>query len=141
MDTIDNVNGSCLCGAVKLQVKKVAKAIGACHCGMCRKWSGGALFAADCGDQVSFEGNENVSVFKSSDWAERGFCSQCGTHLFYRLKHNNEYHIPAGVLDQDITYNFNQQIFIDKKPAWYDFANDTDNLTEQQVVTKYAPES
>jgi len=46
--------------------------------------------AVPCADTVSFAGEENVAVYKSSDWAERGFCKQCGTHLFYRF-HGNQH--------------------------------------------------
>lgn len=30
--------GNCLCGAVSFTAHDMAKNIGACHCGMCRKW-------------------------------------------------------------------------------------------------------
>ncbi len=82
-------SGSCLCGATLITAKSISKNVGACHCSMCRKWSGGPLMAVDCGTDVSFEGEENISVFKSSEWAERGFCNKCGSHLFYRLKESN----------------------------------------------------
>ena len=81
-----NVSGSCLCGAVRITVKNINNKVGACHCGMCRKWCGGPLMAVNCGADVIFDGKDNVSVFDSSAWAERGFCSACGSHLYYRLK-------------------------------------------------------
>ncbi|NIT13149.1 MAG: GFA family protein, partial [Candidatus Dadabacteria bacterium] len=52
---------------------------------MCRKWCGGPLMAVNCGTDVTFEGEDNITVYDSSSWAERGFCSGCGSHLFYRL--------------------------------------------------------
>ena len=71
-------NGSCLCGATKIKATKINKQVGACHFGMCRKRGGGPLLVVDCGEDVSFEGEENTSVFSSSEWAERGFCNKCG---------------------------------------------------------------
>jgi len=65
--------------------------VGACYCGMCRRWGGGPLLAVDCGTSVRLTGEEHVGVFASSKWAERGFCKQCGSHLFYRLKQNGQY--------------------------------------------------
>ena len=65
--------------------------------------------------------------------AERGFCQQCGTHLFYRLKPKNQYYIPAGIFDRDRDFVFDHQIFIDRKPEYYSFANKTNNLTEKEV--------
>jgi hypothetical protein len=79
-------SGSCLCGAVRISIRTTGKSVGACHCSMCRKWAGGPLLVIECGSDVHFERNDSISVFSSSDWAERGFCSKCGSHLFYRLK-------------------------------------------------------
>lgn len=93
--------GSCLCGAVKVLAKIKSNQVDVCHCNMCRKWTGGPLFAIECGEEVNFEGSDNISVFDSSEWAERGFCSKCGTHLFYRLKQQNYYALPAGLLDDE----------------------------------------
>ena len=130
--------GSCLCGAVRFTTQTMDKSVGACHCHTCRNWGGGPLLAVSCGSEVSFEGEENISIFASSDWAERGFCRQCGSHLFYRLKGNNEYAMPVGLFDDDSQLVFDHQIFIDKKPAFYDFENQTKNMTEAEVFEKYA---
>ncbi|WP_339900516.1 GFA family protein [Paraglaciecola polaris] len=56
----------------------------ACHCASCRKWSGGPLLAIDCGTDVSISPTDNITVYDSSQWAQRGFCRHCGTDLFYR---------------------------------------------------------
>ena len=132
--------GKCLCGAVRFTVKQMTGKLEACHCGMCRKWGGGPLMAVECGAEVSFEGEENITVFDSSDWAERGFCKTCGSHLFYRLKHSNQHQMPAGLFDEQEEFNFDLQVYVDKKPAYYSFANSTKEMTEAEVIEKYAPE-
>ena len=129
-------SGHCLCGAVSFEAKTVSHAVGACHCGMCRKWGGGPLLAVDCGTEISFKGE--ITVFSSSKWAERGFCKTCGTHLFYRLKQNQQYILPAGIFEDTSGFVFDHQIFIDKKPEFYSFANKTENMTEAEVFEKYA---
>lgn len=93
--------------------------------------------AADCGVSVEFEGQENISVFSSSDWAERGFCNNCGSHLFYRLKESGQLFMPVGLFDQEEQFHFDHQIFIDKKPSYYSFANVTNNMTEEEVFAKF----
>lgn len=115
--------GSCLCGAIRITAENISNNVGACHCGMCRKWGGGPLMAVNCGTDVSFEGEENISVFNSSDWAERGFCKKCGSHLFYRIKESKEHIIPVGLFDDQESFVFDNQVFIDKKPSFYSFAN------------------
>lgn len=128
----------CLCGAVTIKAEAVSKHTGACHCGMCQKWGGGPLLAVDGGTSVTLEGEDNIGVYDSSEWAQRGFCKQCGTHLFYRLKGNNQYMLPAGLFsDLQDRFDLTSQIFIDKKPPYYRFANQTQDLTEAEVFAKY----
>jgi len=133
--------GSCLCGEVHVSAKNISNSVGACHCGMCRKWGGGPLMAIDCGMNVSFKGEENISVYDSSAWADRGFCKKCGSHLFYRLKGNKQYIMSAGLFDNTDDFVFDHQVFIDKKPSFYEFSNKTENMTEAEVFEKYAGSS
>lgn len=138
MPVVQSMSGACLCGAVKFTAMKASTAVSACHCGICRKWGGGPLLAVDCEQDVFFEGGDNVGVYGSSAWAERGFCKKCGSHLFYRFKESFHYVIPVGLFDEQEDFVFNSQIFIDKKPPYYQFANKTENLTESEVFEKYA---
>jgi hypothetical protein len=68
-----------LCGAVEIEAKTLAASVGAGHSSMSRKWSGGTFFAL--GGRM-IPGEDKVSWYATSDWAERAFCRQCGTHLF-----------------------------------------------------------
>ncbi|NNJ94418.1 MAG: GFA family protein, partial [Halobacteria archaeon] len=103
------------------------------------KWGGGPLLAVDCGRDVQFAGEESIGVYASSDWAERGFCARCGSHLFYRLKDSGQYMIPVGLFDEIGAPVLDHQVFIDSKPDWYDFANQTENMTGAEVFALYAP--
>ncbi|BAY54585.1 MULTISPECIES: GFA family protein [Leptolyngbya] len=132
--------GRCLCQAVSLSTTKMNHQIGACHCRMCRKWGGSALLVIDCESEVNFEGTEDISIYQSSDWAERGFCRNCGTHLFYRLKQNQQYFIPVGLFDDAEDLYFEHQIFIDEKPDYYSFANETHNMTGAEFFAQVASE-
>lgn len=129
------MEGHCLCGAVRFSAPDV-KDIGVCHCGFCRRWGGGPLLATHCGTSVSFTGAERITVYASSGWAERAFCSQCGTHLYYRLLATGEYFIPAGTFESNDMV-MTSQIYVDRKPDYYAFANETPMLTEQQVLEQY----
>ncbi len=137
MSDVIKGNGSCLCSAIRITAKNINKNVGACHCGMCRKWGSGPLMAVNCGTDVSFEGEDNISVFNSSDWAERGFCNKCGSHLFYRLKESKQYIMSAGLFADQEMFVFNTQVFIDKKPSFYSFANKTNDMTESEMFEKY----
>ncbi|TBW58906.1 GFA family protein [Marinobacter halodurans] len=130
------MKGQCLCGAVTIETSRRER-VDVCHCGMCRRWSGGPMLAVHCGPDVRITGLDSVTVYTSSDWAERGFCSRCGTHLFYKFKGSGQYAMPAGFFQAGADFAMGSQIFIDRKPGYYDFANQTPMLTETEVMERY----
>ena len=93
--------------------------------------------AVDCGTEVAFEGEDEVKVFDSSPWADRGFCGRCGSHLFYRIKETGQLMIPAGIFENEEGLVFDHQVFIDEKPAFYDFSNDTQNMTGAEIAAQF----
>ena len=96
---------------------------------------------ATCGTEVVIIDYEQlVGVYDSSEWAERGFCKNCGSNLFYRIKESNQYHLPLGLFEEEDSLNFNSQIFIDEKPQYYNFANTTKNMTGPEVFAAYSGE-
>jgi hypothetical protein len=133
------LSGHCLCGAVTITANQADPHVGACHCSMCRRWGGGPLMVVECGTDVQFEGADSIAVYDSSDWAERGFCRQCGSHLFYRLKEANKHFMPAGLFGDHPEWVFDHQVFIDSKPGFYSFANETKDMTEVEVFAMFAP--
>ena len=128
---------SCLCSAVKINTEKLKHNVGVCHCGMCRKWTGGPLLAIETEGKVSFEGEENITRFKSSQWAERGFCRKCGSHLFYHLLDSQQYIMPVGLFDIDDELFLEHQIFIEEKPDYYSFSQKTKNMTGAEVFAEF----
>ncbi len=133
-----DLNGSCMCGAVQVEAHNVKPSVGACHCDMCRKWTSSPMQTVDCGTDVSFQGEENIGVFNSSDWAERGFCKQCGSALFYRVKGNNNHFIAAGLFGNLDGFVFDHEVFIDEKPDFYAFADERRRMTGKEVFEYFA---
>ncbi|MEH6444655.1 MAG: GFA family protein [Oceanospirillaceae bacterium] len=131
-------HSSCLCGSVKISVAQINPKFSVCHCQACRTWGGAPFFAVQCGTQVTFENADKIKLFDSSAWAQRGFCQECGTHLFYRLKKTGAYNMPVGLfpilkdLEMDIQY------FSDTKPDYYCFSNNTKEMTETQIMAYFA---
>ena len=136
-DTI-SISAKCLCGAVTLSAADASTHLEACHCGMCRKWGGGPLMGMSC-SELDIDGEAHVGVYDSSAWAQRCFCTNCGTHLYYRIKGKPEYFVPAGFYEAAGELEFTEEIFIDEKPAYYAFANETRKMTGAEVFARYAP--
>jgi hypothetical protein len=126
--------GRCLCGKVSYQFRPAENHIDACHCTMCRRWTGGPGLSVKVAGEPDVSGRENVAVYTSSDWAERQFCRICGTHLFYNSPAYNYFGVSAGTMDDLEGLSLTTEIFIDRKPDAYSFAGATDKLTEAEFI-------
>lgn len=104
---------------------------------MCRRWGAGPFIGLPHDGELRLEGRENVGVYRSSDWAERAFCKTCGTSLYWHLAGSDHYSLSTGTLEDQDGYSLTSQIFIDEKPGYYDFANDTPKLTGAEVVAAF----
>ena len=128
-----SMTGRCLCGAVSFTAKDVEPHVHACHCDMCRRWGGAPAFAVYAGS-VDFSGEDSIGVYGSSEWAERGFCKTCGSCLFYRLREGGKPVMWAGVFDDPSPFSLEGEIYIDEKPAFYDFAGDRSRKTGEEFL-------
>ena len=132
--------GKCLCGAVTFTADIQPK-ISACHCGMCRKWTGG-VFLTTFGKNIRFEGEDAIKTYKSSDWAERGFCSRCGSSLFYRItlegRNQGATALAVGALDDPSGLPLDEEVCIDRKPDGYAFAGEHKQLTEAEMFALFS---
>ncbi len=133
--------GRCLCGAVRFTIDPLPRGFGACHCDMCRRWTGSTLLAICVPEtHICFEGRAAIRRFASSSWAERAWCDRCGSSLWYRVPADRTYEIPIGLLDRADDLRFEREIYIDCKPASYAFAGQRARLTRAQTLALYAPE-
>jgi hypothetical protein len=134
--------GGCLCGAVRFTIRDCPAGFGACHCEMCRRWSGSALLALSVpGDRVDLTGAEQIVRFQSSEWAERAWCGTCGSNLWYRLTHDgapDTLELSLGLLDDANGLDFDSEIFIDCKPDCYAYAGERRQMTRAEVMARYA---
>lgn len=137
MTAVLTLSGSCLCGKVGLRAENKTGLFHACHCDICRSWGGGPMLAFDADNSVAFQGEQEITVYSSSDWAERGFCKNCGTHLFFRLKEPRHYFLPLGLFEGTENMTFHAQSFIDKKHPAYSFAQQTHDQTAEEFYAQY----
>ncbi len=134
-----NNTGHCLCGAVAYAGKGERGAIHVCHCADCRRWTGGPFMGVQFTDGVEVSNPDEINWYKSSDWAARGSCRACGTTLFYRLAATpDNLIVTAGSLDDASGMGeIEEHIFIDSKPAYYDFAGDAPRITGAEVFARF----
>lgn len=95
------LTGGCLCGGVRFLVTERPMGVVNCHCGQCRRFHGhvGAYITVPRGT-VFFQADATLSWYRSSEFAQRGFCGRCGSSLFWKEDGNPHLEIAAGSLDQ-----------------------------------------
>lgn len=118
------LKGSCLCGAVTFEVEPPLREIISCHCTQCQK-SSGHYFAATAAsnDALHLTQDRGLKWFRSSDWAERGFCAECGANMFWRMPGRTMTSILAGSLEGDTGLKTVRHIFVADKKDYYDIAD------------------
>lgn len=89
--------GSCLCGAVRFDAELPSKWVAHCHCSLCRR-AHGAAFVTWVGMDASRvqldDAQQQLRWYASTPGAERGFCSHCGSMMFFRSERwPNELHL------------------------------------------------
>lgn len=127
MTTDNQPRGSCLCGQIQFLAGLPSKWCAHCHCSMCRK-AHGAGYVTWVGferGQVTFtEGEDRLSWFESSTGAQRGFCGQCGSSMFFRSQQwPGELHIALGCFEDAIDRRPRANVFFDRHVDWMPIDN------------------
>ena len=137
--------GRCLCGAARYELADAPASYGACHCGFCRRWTGGVEMGLQVmPDAITWTAQDSVRTYKSSDWAERGFCATCGSSLFWRLTMAGEMQgmlsLSVGSLDDMTGLKFSTEVYVDHKPASHAFTDEDgrQRMTEADVMAMIA---
>jgi hypothetical protein len=120
--------GACLCGRVSFTVAGDLRAPDACHCVQCRKQSGHYFASANVPRaMLVITGQENVSWYQSSVNVRRGFCSTCGSFLFWDPLARDWIAIAMGAFDTPTATHLEKHIFVADKGDYYDI---TDGLPQ-----------
>ncbi len=117
--------GGCLCGAVRYEVKGPLRDIVNCHCSMCQKIHGSfGPHTKASKENISITNNDGLAWYKTSEIAQRGFCRECGSSLFWQPFKMDATGILAGSLDAVTGLKVIGHIFVGEKPDFYEI---TDN--------------
>jgi hypothetical protein len=113
--------GSCLCGAVRYEVRGPLRSVIGCHCTQCRKQTGHYM-AATAAKHEHFKiiKDEGLRWYHSSDTAERGFCRVCGSTMFWQGKGRDYVAIAAGSVDGETGLSVAGHIFCGDKGDYYE---------------------
>jgi len=116
--------GSCLCGAVRLEVAGELAPPTACHCSRCRKHTGHYEAGTDVPRAaLTVFGEDKVGWYHSSEKVRRGFCTVCGSSLFFDPIHHERIGIYMGAFDTPTNTRLAMYIFVADKGDYYDIAD------------------
>lgn len=122
-----SATGGCLCGGVRYAVSGALRAVHACHCSQCRRWSGNFVAATRAlTSDLTLTEAATLTWYRSSDTGERGFCARCGGNVFWRRASGERTwtSIMAGTLDAPTGLRMARHIFVADKSDYYDIADD-----------------
>ena len=129
------VEGHCLCKAVRIEVAAAAGEIEICQCTMCRRW-GGAFYSALESGQFTIHGEDNVAVYRSSEWAERAFCKTCGSNLWFKFLPTGNSSFSAGLFDSASGAKVEKEIFVDEAASWSCIAGEHPKVTGEEIIAE-----
>jgi hypothetical protein len=136
--TTTELTGRCLCGAVTVRVNGAHDPrVGACHCRMCQRWSGGLFLCFDAeAEGVTVKGP--ITRFASTEFAERAFCSVCGSHLWMRETdiENAPYGFMPGLFTAARDFAMRSEIYTDRALAAVQLAGDHRRATRAEYEAK-----
>ena len=131
MSTASNIHqGGCACGAVRYRVTGAMRPVVACHCSQCRQtYTNYAAFSAARRGDLAIDNEAAVTWFESSPGVRRGFCSRCGSNLFWDRASLPVVGVMAGTVDEPSGLAMSSHMFVAYKGDYYEIV---DGLPQKQ---------
>ena len=118
-------SGGCLCGAVRFEVAGPLREVLICHCKQCRTQHGhAAAFTGAPAEKFRFLEQRGLAWYRSSEKAERGFCRECGSSLFWRRSGGSTLSVTAGSIDEPTGLVSGAHLFTASKGDYYELPDD-----------------
>jgi hypothetical protein len=131
--------GGCLCGNVQFEIHGKPRDIVNCHCSKCRKFHGN--YGAYTNVKVE---NLKITEQKSLKWyksstdetpnVHRGFCTECGSSLFWHPKDQPNIAIAAGSLDSPTNLKTIGHVWCSQISDYYKIEDDLPRFDEGWVT-------
>lgn len=115
-------HGHCMCGAIAFTFSGAPRFVVDCVCLSCRRAHGATAVAWVGVEQERFQltqGSESLRWHRSSAASERGFCTACGSKLFFRSERwPGEMHMAVAAIDTPHDLVSTGIVFQEEFPAW-----------------------
>jgi hypothetical protein len=140
-EQIPELNGGCLCGAVRYTSNSAPEFIGVCHCRDCQKFTGSAFGIMVGLPKTALQIRGMVKTFsKLADSGKpilRHFCPECGSSIAEEpSRRPGTIILNAGTLDDPSSVMPTVEIYCDRSLPWVQLAM-LDTVTGEAVVIDY----
>jgi hypothetical protein len=123
-----DLSGGCLCGAVRYRVTALQHGATVCHCRTCQQAGGGPFMVFAPVAHADFALTQGaLTLYRSSDIAERGFCGACGSPLTYRGFTSDHVSVAVGTLDEPARAAPSSQLAAEQALPWLKPSLETPN--------------
>ncbi len=131
--------GKCLCENVRFTATGPMRGVVYCHCTQCRRQTGHFLGATNVpNEQLEVTGAEHLKWFKSSDEAERGFCGNCGSVMFWKIEGRGYTSVTAGLFENPTDLQGAMHIFVADKGDYYEINDGLPQFEKSSADIKVA---
>ncbi|MFO1239790.1 MAG: GFA family protein [Sphingomonadaceae bacterium] len=127
---MSDLEGQCLCGAVRYLLSGSTEDVALCHCTQCRKSNGGAFNVGVIvkAEQVQFESLNGIREYESSPGKFRAFCSTCGSPIYSRrAAQPHDLRLRGGLIENLPQARNLHHIHFDDRWPWIDRIADAPN--------------
>ena len=115
-----SLKAKCLCGNISFKTSGYHRDVQNCHCVQCLKTHGHhAAYSKVEEKDLKFLSKKSLKWFKSSKRAKRGFCSNCGASIFFKVLGTNSVCIAAGIFNNPTKLKTSIEIFTKGKSDYY----------------------
>ncbi|GAB5428697.1 MAG: GFA family protein [Devosia indica] len=116
--------GSCLCGAVSFEMDGGMPRATACHCSICRKATGHYEAGVDVKkSDLTIHGEAHLTWYFSSENVRRGFCSTCGSPMFFDPPEADWIGLMLGAFDGPTGTRIAEHVFVGDKGDYYEICD------------------
>jgi hypothetical protein len=119
------ITGGCACEGVRYEVRGPLRDVITCHCMQCRRTSGHFVAATACRrGAFSLPKSATLKWFVAVPGFRRGFCSECGSSLFFEEVGGERVSIAAGTLDEPQGLKIVAHIYVAEAGDYYEIEPD-----------------
>jgi len=119
------LSGTCFCNAVRFQIMGPLRDVINCHCSQCTQLYGNyGSHTKVHNKNLEITKDQGLTWYRISEKTRRGFCSSCGSGLFWKVDALDTTCVVAGSLENPTGLKTTGHVFIEDKADFYEITDE-----------------